>query len=167
MSILDWGPFSRIRRNHALEHATLQVMAERQPGLRMAGYSDTGGFWLVGHASIEQIQAGAEQALRRLEGGEYGLAIHPNCGTNFVASGMLAGSFAWLSLVGARNFRSKLERFPMVVSLVTVALVLAQPLGPWLQARVTTAAAPRGMQVTGITRSMRGELPMHRILTRG
>jgi hypothetical protein len=105
--------------------------------------------------------------LQRLEGGESALAVHPNCGTNFVAAGLMAGSFAWLSMVGARSFRSKLERFPMVVSMVTLALMLAQPVGPFLQARVTTAAAPLGMQIASVTRQMRGEMPVFRVLTRG
>ena len=46
--IINWEPFFRIRRNHALEHATLQVLVEKYPELRMAGYSDQNGFWLVG-----------------------------------------------------------------------------------------------------------------------
>jgi len=167
MSVLEWGPVSRIRRNHALEHATLQVLSARRPTLRMGGYSDAQGFWLLGQAELDEVATAAQQALQRLEGGESALAVHPNCGTNFVAAGLMAGSFAWLSMVGARSFRSKLERFPMVVSLVTLALMLAQPVGPFLQARVTTAAAPLGMQIASVTRQMRGETPVFRVLTRG
>lgn len=167
MSVLEWGPVSRIRRNHALEHATLQVLSARRPTLRMGGYSDAQGFWLLGQAELDEVATAAQQALQRLEGGEAVLAVHPNCGTNFVAAGLMAGSFAWLGMVGTRSFRSKLERFPMVVSLVTLALMLAQPVGPFLQARVTTAAAPLGMQIASVTRQMRGETPMFRVLTRG
>jgi hypothetical protein len=168
MSVLDWGPLSRIRRNHALEHATLQILAARNPGYRMAGYSDTQGFWMVGRVPTEEISSAVEEALLRLEAGEHSLAVHPNCGTNFAAAGALAGGVAWLAMLGSEGgWKKRIDRLPMLMSLVTVVLIIAQPLGPMLQARVTTAAAPRGMRVTGITRQMRGDAPLHRILTQG
>ncbi len=166
MSILDWEPISRVRRNHALEHATLQVLAQSIPNLRMAGYSDARGFWLVGDAPSDAIRAAVEQATARLEGGEHSLAVHPNCGTNFVAAGFLAGTLAWLGMLGAgRGLRSRLERWPVIVSLVTLATIFAQPLGPVLQARVTTLAQLNGLRALSITRSMRGDVPVHRVLT--
>ena len=168
MSILDWGPISRIRRNHALEHATLQVMAQSNSHLRMAGYSDPSGFWLLGHAPTEVILAAAQQAVERLDAGEHNLAVHPNCGTNFVTAGVLAGSLAWLGMAGAgRGLRSKLERWPIVISLVTIAMIFAQPLGPLMQERFTTSPLLKGMRVVGIDRQMRGDMPVHHVLTRG
>lgn len=165
-AVLDWGPFSRVRRNHALEHATLQVLAEKNPRLRMAGYSDHKGFWLIGQIETQQVEEGVWQALRRLQGGESQLAIHPNCGTNMVATGLLAGSFAWLGMLGAgRNFRERIERLPLVISLVTIAVILSQPLGPLLQARVTTSAAAQDLKIMSVERVRRGETPMHRVLT--
>lgn len=167
MSILDWGPIGRTRRNHALEHATLSVLAERIPHLRMGGYSDDRGFWLVGNVSTEAVLEAIQVALTRLEAGEHSLAIHPNCGTNFAAAGMLAGTMAWLGMMGVgRGWRSRLERWPMIVSLVTLAMIFAQPLGPWLQERITTRAALDGLQVVEIRRHTHGDLPVHRVLTR-
>jgi hypothetical protein len=171
MSILDsflhWEPFFRIRRNHALEHATLQVLAEKNPTLRMAGYSDVNGFWLIGQIETAQIREAAEEALSRMKGGEHSLAIHPHCGTNLVSTGFLAGSFAWLGMLGAgRNPRERLERLPFIITLVTLAVFLAQPLGPFLQAQVTTSPATPGMAVVSIERSQRGDAPMHRVITR-
>lgn len=167
MNILDLNPISHVRRNHALEHATIKVLAERIPTLRMAGYSDVSGFWLLGAVQIEDVQAAVGEALARLEGGEHSLAIHPNCGTNFVAAGFLAGTLAWLGMLGSgRKLRDQLERLPLVMTLVTLGLMAAQPLGPFLQANVTTAAAPRGMQVVSISRQMRGDMPVHHVETR-
>lgn len=165
--IINWGPFYRIRRNHALEHATMQVLAEKYPGLRMAGYSDANGFWLVGDVETDRIRHAAEEALARLKGGENTLAIHPHCGTNLVATSLLAGSFAWLGMLGGgKKLRERLERLPFVVTLVTLAVFLSQPLGPFLQARVTTSPVSQGMDLLRIERSQRGNLPMHRVLTR-
>lgn len=166
MSVLDWGPLSRIRRNHALEHATLQILTARNPRYHMAGYSDTQGFWMVGKVPTEKIASAVQEALQRLESGEHNLAIHPNYGTNFAAAGVLAGGLAWLAMLGSEGgWKKRLDRLPMLVSIVTVAMIAAQPLGPMIQARVTTAAAPRGMRVVRITREMRGDSPLHRILT--
>lgn len=165
--ILNWGPFSRIRRNHALEHATLQVLAESNPNLRMAGYSDQNGFWLAGAIDTALVEAGVRQALARLQAGESQLAIHPHCGTNLVTSGMVAGIFAWLGMWGVgRSARDRIERLPLVISLVTAAMMVSQPLGQLVQARVTTLAAAQGMEVAKIERLQRGELPLHRVLIR-
>ncbi len=169
MSVLDWGPFSRVRRNHALEHATLQVMAEKNPRLRMAGYSDPNGFWLVGEADTAEIEESAQQALERLRGGESTLAIHPHCGTNLVTTSLLAGAAAWIGMLGAgRTTRDRLERLPMVISLVTLTMMASQPLGPYVQEHVTTSASPQGMermQILKIERAQRGDVPLHRVLT--
>lgn len=164
--ILEWGPFARVRRNHALEHATLQVMAETNPHLRMAGYSDMRGFWLIGESDTAEIEAAAHQALARLNNGEAGLAVHPNCGTNLVTTGFLAGALAWLGMLGVgRGSRDRVERLPMVITLVTMGILAAQPLGPYLQAHVTTDAATQGMGIVSIERSKRGDAVVHRVLT--
>jgi len=164
--ILNWGPFFKVRRNHALEHAVLQVLAEKNPNLRMAGYSDTKGFWLIGAIETHQVEEAARQALQRLQSGESQLAIHPNCGTNLVTTGLLAGSFAWLGMLGVgRTFRDRIERWPLVVSLVTIAVLLSQPLGPLLQARVTTSAASENLRILKVERLQRGDTPLHRVFT--
>lgn len=170
MSVLDrvinWGPFSRVRRNHALEHATLAVLTEKNPGLRMAGYSDPQGFWLIGEIETGQIEEAVHQALARLRGGEHSLAIHPYCGTNLVTTGFLAGSFAWLGMLGAgRSTRDRFERLPLIISLVTLGMMIAQPLGPKVQERVTTSHDTSGMKVVKIERRQRGEVPLHRVVT--
>jgi hypothetical protein len=167
--ILSWRPINRIRRNHALEHATLQILARSNPFARMAGYSDMNGFWLVGDVSTDGLAASVEEALARLRAGEIGLAIHPNCGTNFVATGFLAGIAAWLSMLGAgSSVRRKLDRLPMVMTVVTLVVMFSAPLGPYLQANVTTDPQIGNMQVIRIERSLRqNKMPVHRIITRG
>lgn len=165
--LLNWGPFSSVRRNHALEHATLTILAEKNPRLRMAGYSDPKGFWLVGEIRTEQVAEGAQLALSRLRGGEHHLAIHPHCGTNLVTTGFLAGAFAWLAMLGAgRTTRERVERLPVVISLVTLGIMISQPLGPKVQEWVTTSSNTGGMEIISVERVNRGDVLLHRILTR-
>ena len=113
-TILDLPMLSRIRRNHGLEHATLHLLARRFPRKPMGGYSDPGGFWIVGSVPTEALQEAIEEALTRMRAGEHNLAIHPNCGTNFITAGTLAGLSGALAMVGVgRRWQDKLERLPL------------------------------------------------------
>ncbi len=162
-----FSPFADIRRNHAIEHATLQVLAEKNPRLQLAGYSDTGGFWILGKVDLDDLQEAIYHAQQRLNQGEAHLAIHPNCGTNFAASGMVAALVAWVGMLGAgSSSRSRWERLPVIAALVTLSLILTRPLGPWLQARATTDARLNGLRVVQIDRFERGGIPLHRVYTR-
>jgi hypothetical protein len=160
--------FSRIRRNHGLEHATLHVLSEAHPRQSMAGYSDWRGFWILGEVSLEDVHAAVQTAHERLQNGESNLVLHANCGTNYVVSGTLAGIGAVLALfgVGPRK-RDWLERLPLAASLATMALIIAQPLGYLVQARLTTSPDIGDMQVVEILAERRGVLPAYRVLTRG
>lgn len=167
-SLLGALPFSRIRRNHGLEHATLHILSERHPKLSMAGHSDTGGFWVLGDVSTEELRDAVHEALRRMRNGEHNLAVHPNCGTNFVTAGTMAGVAASVAMLGVgKRFRDKLERFPLAASLATVALMLAQPMGLIIQERVTTSGYPERLEVVGIKSSQRGRVRAHRVETAG
>lgn len=168
LELLSFAPLSRIRRNHGLEHATLNLLARRFPGRPFAGHSNWSGFWIVGEASTEEIGAVVQEALQRLVDGEGELAVHANCGTNYVIAGVLAGSVAVLSMLGVgKRFRDKLERLPMAVTLATLALILAQPLGLLLQERVTTSGNPGSLRVVKIAPSRGGRLKIHRVFTQG
>ncbi|HWQ46648.1 MAG TPA: DUF6391 domain-containing protein [Longilinea sp.] len=164
--VLLLKPLLIIRRNHALEHATLNLLAARGEGSRLAGYSDKDGFWVVGEISTELLQTTAQEALTRLRSGEVGLAIHPGCGTNYAASGAAAGFAAWLGMLGVgKGFRRKIDRLPTVILLATVTLMIAQPLGPYLQKEFTTDPKVGSLQIMEITRYLRSGTPLHRIRT--
>ncbi|MEJ2600071.1 MAG: DUF6391 domain-containing protein [Anaerolineales bacterium] len=167
-SILNFPPISRVRRNHGLEHATLHILAQRHPRTSMAGHSDLGGFWILGDVPTEDVQSAVDEALTRMKAGEKDLAVHPNCGTNFVTAGTMAGLAAWFALFGSgRRLRDRLERIPLATSLATVALILAQPVGLTLQAHVTTSGNPGNLNVIDVIPSNQGRIPAHRVITEG
>lgn len=87
--ILDLPLILETRRNHALEHATLHMLARTYKG-NMAGHSNPTGFFLLGNFSTQDIWSNATEALERLRGGESGLAIHAGCGTNMATTTLLA-----------------------------------------------------------------------------
>jgi hypothetical protein len=132
-----------------------------------------GGFWVVGEISTDMLAVAVQEALARLRAGEIGLAIHPNCGTNFVASGFLAGVAAWIGMLGTGSgFRRKAERLPIVISLVTLTMILANPIGPLLQAKITTEPNIGALEVVRIERAVRNDrtvrqtVPIHRVVTK-
>lgn len=167
-NILNYEPVSRVRRNHGLEHATLHVLARQYPRTSMAGYSNTGGYWIIGDVSTEAVANAAAEALLRMNQGERNLAVHPNCGTNFVTSGALAGVAGAAAMFGSGpRWKDRFERLSLAALFATVALILAQPLGNLLQARFTTSGEPRGMQIVRIESNARRGVPVHRVITRG
>jgi hypothetical protein len=168
-SSLNLGIISLVRRNHGLEHATINLLSKKIPGTSFAGYSDHKGFWIVGDVSTDVLLETSQQALTRMKGGERSLAIHANCGTNYVTTGLLAGTLAWLGmLAGGNSFKKKFDRWPLLVMLVTGALIVAQPLGPKVQEHVTTSGEPGSLvikQIVRYERNLPGRPMLHRILT--
>ncbi len=159
-------PIRSIQHNHALEHATLHVISEKGHRSALAGFSDPAGFTVIGEVDTELLLTAAQEALTRLQNGERSLAIHENCGTNFAAAGVLAGFAGWLGMLGTRDsLRSRLDRLPTVIMLVTLALIFAQPLGPMLQNGFTTRADVGNLSIKEIQRKKQGSVTLHRILT--
>jgi hypothetical protein len=64
-----------------------------------------------------------------------------------------------------RNQRERFERLPFVIILATLAVFLSQPLGPFLQARVTTLPVTKEMGLLWVERIQRGDVPVHRVYT--
>jgi hypothetical protein len=165
--LLDSPGVSRVRRNHGLEHASIHVLTQKNPRRSLAGHSDAGGFWLLGDATLEEVSQAVNEALARLRGGESSLAIHPNCGTNLVTSGMAAGLAGAFAMGSAHNNRERIERLPLAGLLAMGALMLARPLGTRIQQRITTSGDPGGLKIVNIRQSRRGNLIAHRVTTQG
>jgi hypothetical protein len=167
-ALLEYPVLSRIRRNHGLEHATLHVLAERFPKTPMAGHSTASGFRLVGELSTDAVQEAVDEALRRLRAGDAKLAVHPNCGTNFVTAGTLAGLAGAGSMLGVGKGKwDKLERLPLAAVLATLALMVSLPLGMKLQEKVTTSGQPGDLEITRILATRHGKVTIHQVFTRG
>ncbi len=159
----------RVRRNHALEHATIHILNRQR--YQLSGRSSEAGFVLLGEAPTEQVESAVREALQRMQAGERQLALHPNCGTNLVTSGFLATALAFLGFSG-RRWRSAWERFPTMMLFMMVAILLSMPLGMSLQRHFTTEGDLGDMQLVSVTREAvslpfkNRQLTMHRIVTR-
>jgi hypothetical protein len=164
---LDRPLLSRLRRNHALEHATIHLLSARYPWATFIGRSDVQGFYLFGDVAGPTVEQAALEALARLRAGESRLSIHPNCGTNLLTSGVLGALAAFAAFSGSSTARGRLARLPTAIFMTALALLVAQPLGTALQRSVTTQADPQGLRILEVRTWQRGRTTLHRIRTSG
>src|SRR5918992_4795856 len=146
-----------LRRNHALEHATIVVMMEREPGRKLNGFSTDEGFFVQGVRSTDEVDSAAREALRRLRDGEKGLAVHRNCGTTIVAANLLAAVF-FLGALGLGFVLGGQWLYLMIVGSVVLAFVLRVPLSLFLQRFVTTDADLKNAEVGWVEPAQPGDL---------
>ena len=161
--LLDLPPILATRRNHALEHATLHLLARKYGNQSMGGHSNPTGYYLFGDLRLEDIADAATEAMKRLKGGESGLAVHEGCGTNLVTVAFLPGAFAWAPLMRVRSTRWRLLLFPLALAFGVFGFILSKPLGSWLQKHITTEADLGDLQITDILFVRKG---LHRIITK-
>jgi hypothetical protein len=135
----------RVRRNHALEHGTINVIEEKYGIPMMSGLASEDGFTVNGPISGEIALGAALEALARLKMGEKELAIHERCGTTIVTVNTLMSVLfiLFLFLTGS-------------LSIVTVLLALGASwvLGPWAgryaQMYLTTATDLEDVEIVGV-----------------
>lgn len=159
---------SRLRRNHALEHATIHILSHRFPDRRFIGRSNARGFLLYGDIPAEALEAAVLEALRRLRRGERHLAIHPNCGTNLVTSAILSGAASFFTLMssGHENWRRRVDRLPLAIAATLLALIVSQPIGRSIQQHITTQGDLEHLEVISIERVQSNSYLVYRIYTK-
>ena len=151
----------RIRQNHAIEHATVTVLTGRVPNLRLSARSSSRGFVIFADMDPAVIRRAAEDALRRLQGGEAELAIHPNCGTNLAVGTSLAMLGSLFALTALR------PRVRVASALVSTAagMAMARPLGQIVQRHVTTLPDVANVRISSVARRRRFGLPTVEVYT--
>ena len=151
-----------IRRNHALEHATIAVLASKLGrDVRLVGRATRSGFYLYGDMPADRVEESAIEALQRLRRGEAHLAISSMCGTNLAVAGLLAGVSSLLAL----GNRSRLERTPNVLLASMLAVLVAQPLGRLAQKHITTDPDLSDTELVSVREGGRGPGRFHRVET--
>jgi len=167
MRLLDLPFVSRVRRNHGLEHATINVLIQRDPYRSLVGRSDWKGFSIYGEIGTEEIDLAVREAFDRLKAGESELAVHPRCGTMLATTGVLSGMAAFFALgVGRSRSRFRWTYLPETLLATTAAAIVAQPLGYLLQQYVTTSHDTGPMRILRVYKQRSNPVPIHRVETR-
>lgn len=148
--MIDWTVLDalgrRTRVNHALEHATISILTTRVANVMMRGRSNRNGFYISGDVPLQEIRQSAEMALVELKSGHSELAIHPFCGTNLAVAGILSGT----SAVAAGRIGRRAGAYPSAVLASLIALLVAQPLGLWVQRKFTTQSDVRDLRIVDV-----------------
>lgn len=161
MNLLDFIPVGITRQNHGLEHATIHVLSESFPRVHLAGRAAHDGYFIYGDVPTEAVAKAAEEALARMSAGESQLAVHPRCGTNIVVAGLLAGLSSFAASFG--KDRPVIDKLPRMILATTAAMLLAQPLGPIVQERLTTSPNQLGVRIKGVKRQQFGKVIVHKV----
>ncbi|MGZ9235949.1 MAG: DUF6391 domain-containing protein [Anaerolineales bacterium] len=163
MKIFDLPPYLATRRNHALEHAALHILARKYDEKKLGGHSNPTSFHIFGEIVTDDIRDAVNEAMTRLRAGEKELAIHPGCGTNVATSMVLPAMFTLFPFQGSRSSRRRFLLLPIALLFGVFGFFLSKPLGPWLQRNITTEADLGDMRVTEIIHVRKG---VHRIMTK-
>jgi Domain of unknown function (DUF6391) len=139
---------ARVRRNHALEHATITVVSSRHPNVQLRGHSNWKGFYIVGDIDTVELRSAIDEAAQRLRAGQAELAIHPRCGTNLAVSAILSG----LSAALASRLKPRQNRYSYAILASLAALWVSPDIGTETQKRVTTLADLGDLRVEGVDR---------------
>ena len=154
----------RVRRNHALEHATVTLMLEEGVRGPLGGYSTPWGFFIVGNLSTEQLTRIVGEALGSLRAGQSEMAISPHCGTNMAVAAIISGALTRLAL--GRRKSGRWKRLPLVMGAVVVGAALSRPVGNAIQRRYTTLSEMDGLEVVEVRKAWPGDAPrLHRVTT--
>ncbi len=158
----------RVQRNHALEHATINLIGQRYPMAQVMGFSGPTGFTLYSTLTADEVIPMVRQALVDLKSGEVDLAIHEHCGTNLVMTALLTTLGTVLALGGLRKLRwiDVVERFPQAVLLNVVAVLASKPLGRWFQEHMTTNVGMEGVTISSFFTDYRRGMLRIRVHTR-
>jgi hypothetical protein len=134
-----------LRQNHALEHATINVIEEWYGPQRLSGHAAEDGFYIHGAADPRVVEEAARVGYGRLVAGEKELAVHKRCGTTIAAANFVSSAI-FLALLLASG------RFTLLN--VVIALAMANLVGPFLgntlQAYVTTDWDVRQRRIVGV-----------------
>ena len=148
--VLENSIIKRVRINHGLEHATINLL-NRQHYI-LSGRASVGGFVVIGDVPTDKLEKAAHDALGLMRHGQVHLAVHPHCGTNLVTTGLLTTAVAAMGFIGTSRRRAW-ERFPLVMILMMFAALYSQPLGLTVQEHITTSGEVGDMEIIMIKRN--------------
>lgn len=138
----------RRQRNHALQLATVNVLAGRYGAqLLPAGMVETDGFIVHGPAQPQMVLEAAREGLQRLQAGELRLALHPRS-TMTMGSALLIALLAFAGLLLLLRVLSFGTLLLALLGALIIARVLAQPLGAFFQRHLFKRLDLQGMEVT-------------------
>jgi uncharacterized protein YqhQ len=134
-----------LSQNHALEHATINVLEEKYGYNNLSGLAKETGFQISGQFDPYIVEEAAQEGLWRLQQGESDLVIHKRCGSSMVVANVVS-ALAFFVLL----FMTKAFSLLNVMLALLLARVFGPRLGVWVQKNFTTSADVENMEIVGV-----------------
>ncbi|MFW5998697.1 MAG: DUF6391 domain-containing protein [Bacillota bacterium] len=112
-----------LRKNHALEHATVNILEKEFGYKNLAGYATENGFYIIGVNNTLEVTTAAKRGLDLMIKGNSQLAIHNKCGTSLIAANFISAIIFLILLLYLGYFS--------IMSMV-IAILLSHLVGPFL-----------------------------------
>jgi hypothetical protein len=124
LQIIEIAINKKLRKNHALEHATINVLEEKLGRKNIfSGYARENGFYIFGPISPDEVLYSSIEGRERLLNGEKNLAIHNRCGTSIAVATFLT-FFTFLILM--------ILTHTINIFLLLIAFLIGEIFGPLL-----------------------------------
>ena len=131
-----------LRKNHGLEHATINILEKELGYNGLAGYAEENGFYIMGVRNPDFVEEAARKGLRLMKNGKEGLAIHKRCGTSMTVANFLSAIIFLVLLFYSGHFS--------ILNMI-IAIVLSNIFGPFLgqlvQKKLTTSTEVSEMEI--------------------
>ena len=162
MISMEIGFINKIRRNHAVEHATVAVMVEDGLHGLVAGYATSNGFWLFSKAGNQEVMNASKNALARLCHGENNLAVSKNCGTNIALTVIMTDLAFQLY---RRVTKSKSSDLGPRILIAAASIAISNPLGLKIQQYFTTLSDVSQVRIIKVNSYKFGKMYLHKVNT--
>lgn len=146
LQIIEIATNKNLRKNHALEHATINVI-EKEIGRKgvLSGYARENGFYVFGQIDPHIVFEASEIGREKLLNGEEDYAIHDRCGTSIgVASFLTIIIFIILIILS-----SSLNLFLLILAIL-LGQILGPPLGKIVQKYFTVDTDVKDIRIVDV-----------------
>lgn len=134
-----------LRKNHALEHATVNVLETKYGYNNLSGLAEESGFYINGVVNPADVEAAAREGLLRLQQGESNLVVHKQCGTSLTVANLVSAVVFIFLLLATGSF----SLLNMLLAIV-IANFVGPQLGVWVQKKFTTSAEVANIEIDGV-----------------
>ncbi len=138
----------RLRKNHALCHATLNILEEEGISARPKGMAQEVGFYVnlpEGIMSPDAIMEAAQRGRKRVLSGDHALMVHRGCAT----ANMTSGFMLFLIMLVLMFFLRFFSPFAVVIAAV-VSYLFAAPFSPLVQKWFFVTPELSDIEITGV-----------------
>ena len=116
-----------LKRNHSLEHATLNILQEKDEKPRgISGSSNNEGFIINGVGDTEEVREAAVEAIKRMSQGEPDLVVHRGCGSTKIVLGLIGSLIALgVAIIFLRFYFVRFQVALLIIPLCVFVGILA------------------------------------------